>query len=125
MQYVDIGVHLRLTPTIGVDGSVVADLHPEYSELVGFTSGGYPIVANRKIDSTLRVQTDETIVLGGLMRETSSETVSRVPGLSSIPILGKLFQNKQTAHERDEIVFLITPHVIFPNAGSGAGGRSP
>jgi type IV pilus assembly protein PilQ len=114
VQYVDIGVHLRLTPTIGTDGSVIAELHPEYSELVGFTSTGYPIVANRKIDSTLRVSDNETIVLGGLMRDTSNETISRVPGLSSIPIIGKIFQNKQTAHERDEIVFLITPHVIYP-----------
>lgn len=124
VQYVDIGVHLRLTPTIGTDGSVVADLHPEYSELVGFTSAGYPIVANRKIDATLRVDNDQTIVLGGLMRETSSETISRVPGLSSIPILGKLFENKQTAHERDEIVFLITPHVIFPKV-TGTADRAP
>jgi type II secretory pathway component GspD/PulD (secretin) len=114
VQYVDIGVHLRLTPTIGTDGSVTAELHPEYSELVGFTPGGYPIVANRKIDSTLRVQDNETIVLGGLMRDTSSETVSKIPGLSDIPIIGKIFQNKSTAHERDEIVFLITPHVIYP-----------
>jgi type IV pilus assembly protein PilQ len=120
VQYVDIGVHLRLTPTIGTDGSVTAELHPEYSELVGFTSTGYPIVANRKIDSTLRVHDNETIVLGGLLRETSSETISKVPGLSAIPLIGGLFKNKQTAHERDEIVFLITPHVIYPNNGSPA-----
>jgi type II secretory pathway component GspD/PulD (secretin) len=118
VQYVDIGVHLRLTPTIGTDGSVTAELHPEYSELVGFTSTGYPIVANRKIDSTLRVQDDQTIVLGGLMRDTTSETVSKIPGLADIPILGRLFQNKQTAHERDEIVFLITPHVLYPGSAS-------
>lgn len=125
VQYVDIGVHLRVTPTIGSDGSIVADLHPEYSELVGFTSSGYPIVANRKIDSTLRVQDGSTIVLGGLMRETTSETISKVPGLSDIPILGSFFKNKQTSHERDEIVFLITPHVIYPSASSGAGNRPP
>ncbi len=121
VQYVDIGVHLRLTPTIGADGSVTAELHPEYSELIGYTSTGYPIVANRKIDSTLRVTDNQTIVLGGLMRDTTSETISKLPWLSSIPILGKFFQNKQTAHERDEIVFLITPHVIYP--GSQAPAR--
>jgi type II secretory pathway component GspD/PulD (secretin) len=118
VQYVDIGVHLRVTPTIGTDGTVTAELHPEYSELIGYTSTGYPIVANRKIDSTLRVRDDETIVLGGLMRDTTSETISKLPWLSSIPILGKFFQNKQTSHERDEIVFLITPHVIYPAAPS-------
>ena len=116
VQYVDIGVHLRLTPTIGTDGSVTAELHPEYSELVGFTSTGYPIVANRKIDSTLRVADNQTIVLGGLMRDTSNETLEKVPWVGDIPILGKLFRNKQTSHERDEIVFLITPHVIYPGA---------
>jgi type II secretory pathway component GspD/PulD (secretin) len=64
----------------------------------------------------LRVTDNETIVLGGLMRDTTSETISKLPWLSEIPILGKFFQNKQTAHERDEIVFLITPHVIYPSA---------
>ncbi|HVA34044.1 MAG TPA: secretin N-terminal domain-containing protein [Candidatus Baltobacteraceae bacterium] len=120
VQYVDIGVHLRLTPTIGTDGSVTAELHPEYSELIGFTSTGYPIVANRKIDSTLRVADNQTIVLGGLMRETSNETLEKVPGLADIPIIGKLFQNRSSNHERDEIVFLITPHVIYPGGSSRA-----
>jgi type II secretory pathway component GspD/PulD (secretin) len=117
VQFVDIGVKLRLTPTIGDDGVVTAELHPEYSEIEGITSTGYPIITNRKVDATLRVNDAQTIVLGGLMMDTSSETISKVPGLAEIPILGKIFQNKQTAHERDEIVFLITPHVIYPAGG--------
>lgn len=115
VQFVDIGVKLRLTPTIGPDGVVTAELHPEYSELLGVTLGGYPIIANRKIDSTLRVNDGQTIVLGGLMRDVDTQTISRVPGLADIPILGGFFKNKQAHHERDEIVFLITPHVIFPD----------
>lgn len=114
VQFVDIGVKLRLTPTIGEDGVVTAELHPEYSELLGITNTGYPIVANRKIDSTLRVNDSQTIVLGGLMRDVDDQTVSRIPWLSQVPVLGKFFENKQTHHERDEIVFLITPHVIKP-----------
>ncbi|MHB8461266.1 MAG: secretin N-terminal domain-containing protein [Vulcanimicrobiaceae bacterium] len=116
VQYVDIGVKLRVTPMIGSDGSVTAELHPEYSELVGVTQAGFPIVANRKIDATLRVRDGETIVLGGLMRDVSSETISRVPWVSDIPILGQVFKNRQMHHERDEVVFLITPHVIAANA---------
>ncbi|MDE2482411.1 MAG: type II secretion system protein GspD [bacterium] len=118
VQFVDIGVKLRLTPTIGSDGIVTAELHPEYSELLGLTSSGYPIIANRKIDSVLRVRDAETIVLGGLMRDVTSETISRVPGLSQIPVLGAFFKNKQTHHERDEIVFFITPHVIRPTSSN-------
>lgn len=114
VQFVDIGVKLRLTPTIGQDGSVTAELHPEYSEVEGFAASGLPIIANRKIDSTLRVNDGQTIVLGGLLREVTSETVTRIPGLSSIPILGAFFTDKQRTHQRSEIVFLITPHVIYP-----------
>jgi general secretion pathway protein D len=115
VQFVDIGVKLRLTPTIAPDGVVTAELHPEYSELEGMTTSGYPIIANRKIDSTLRVADGQTIVLGGLMRDVDTETISKVPGLGDIPVLGAFFKNKQAHHERDEIVFLITPHVIFPD----------
>jgi type II secretory pathway component GspD/PulD (secretin) len=111
VQFVDIGVKLRLTPTIGPDGSVTAEMHPEYSAIQGFV-GGYPVLANRKVDSTLRVRDNETIVLGGLLREADSETITKIPGLSDVPILGKFFQNKARTRERDEIVFLITPHVI-------------
>jgi type II secretory pathway component GspD/PulD (secretin) len=131
IQFVDVGVKLRLTPTIGPDGVVTADLHPEYSEIVGFALGGFPIIANRRIDSTLRVKDNETIVLGGLMRDVNTQVITRVPGLSDIPVLGKFFQNKSSHRERDEIVFMITPHVIYPDTntdqsrpGIGKGSKS-
>jgi type II secretory pathway component GspD/PulD (secretin) len=111
VQFVEIGVKLRLTPTIGADGSVTAEMHPEYSAIQDF-QGGYPVIANRKVDSTLRVRDNETIVLGGLLRDIDAETVTKMPGLSNIPVFGKVFQNRQRTRQRDEIVFLITPHVI-------------
>lgn len=114
VQFVDIGVKLRLTPTIGPDGSVTAEMHPEYSAIQGFV-GGYPVIANRKVDSTLRVKDDQTIVLGGLLRDIDSETITKIPFLANIPVFGKIFQNRERTHVRDEVVFLITPHVIFPN----------
>lgn len=111
VQFVDVGVKLRLTPTIGADGSIIAEMHPEYSAIQTFV-GGYPVIANRKIDSTLRVRDGETIVLGGLLRDIDSETITRVPWLADIPVLGKVFQNRESSRERDEIVFLITPHIL-------------
>ena len=114
VQYIDIGVKLKIRATIGRGGSVIAEIHPQYSEILGFTAQNFPIIANRRLDSTLRVRNGETIVLGGLLRDVSSETVKRIPFLSQIPILGSFFANKATNHERDEIVFLITPHVIAP-----------
>jgi type II secretory pathway component GspD/PulD (secretin) len=108
---VDIGVKLRLTPTIGDDGSITAELHPEYSQIMGFNNA-FPIVANRKVDSTLRVKDGETIVLGGLFSEVDSDTVTKLPFLGDIPVLGAVFRNRQRSHTRDEVVFYITPHIL-------------
>ncbi|HTD36018.1 MAG TPA: secretin N-terminal domain-containing protein [Candidatus Limnocylindrales bacterium] len=111
VQTIDVGVRLRLTPTIGADGTITADLHPEYSQIIGFNSS-FPIVANRKVDATLRVRDGETIVLGGLFQDVDSETVTKFPVLGDLPVLGGFFRNRQTTHNKDEVVFFITPHVL-------------
>jgi type II secretory pathway component GspD/PulD (secretin) len=111
VETIDVGVQLRVTPTIGDDGVITAELHPSYSQIIGFNSN-FPIIANRKVDSTLRVRDGETIVLGGLFEDTTSETISKVPWLGDIPILGAFFRNKQSSQQRDEVVFFITPHIL-------------
>lgn len=115
VQFVDVGVKLRLTPTIGSDGSVTAEMHPEYSAIQSFV-GGYPVLANRRVDSTLRVMDNQTIILGGLLRDIDSDTVTKLPYLGDVPVFGPLFRNRSHTHERDEVVFLITPHVLTGNA---------
>lgn len=112
VQFVDIGVKLRVTPTIGSDGSITAELHPEFSALAGTNAQGFPIITNRKIDATLRVNRDETIVLGGLLSDDETLTTTKIPFLGDIPILGEVFRNRQRSHRKDDVVFLITPHVI-------------
>jgi len=119
VQTIDVGVRLRLTPTIGADGTITAELHPEYSQIIGFNSS-FPIVANRKVDATLRVRDGETIVLGGLFQDVDSETVTKFPVLGDLPVLGAFFRNRQTSHNKDEVVFFITPHVL----GDGSGAAS-
>jgi type II secretory pathway component GspD/PulD (secretin) len=116
VQTIDVGVRLRLTPTIGADGTITAELHPEYSQIIGFNSS-FPIVANRKVDATLRVRDGETIVLGGLFQDVDSETVTKFPLLGDLPVLGTFFRNRQTSHNKDEVVFFITPHVIPSDGG--------
>ena len=111
VQTIDVGVRLRLTPTIGADGTITAELHPEYSQIIGFNNS-FPIVANRKVDATLRVRDGETIVLGGLFQDVDSETVTKFPVLGDLPVLGGFFRNRQTTHNKDEVVFFITPHVL-------------
>ncbi len=124
VQTIDVGVRLRLTPTIGADGSITADLHPEYSQIIGFNSS-FPIVANRKLDATLRVRDGETIVLGGLFQDVDSDTVTKLPVLGDLPVLGGFFRNRQRTHNRDEVVFFITPHVLTADGHEPAGSTEP
>lgn len=111
VQNVDVGVKLRLTPTIGPDGTITAEMHPEYSQITGFNAA-FPIVANRRVDSTLRVRDGETIVLGGLFSDVDSDTITKLPFLGDVPVFGSFFRNRQRSHTKDEVVFLITPHVL-------------
>jgi type II secretory pathway component GspD/PulD (secretin) len=116
VQFVDIGVKLRLTPTIGDDGTITAELHPEYSQITGFQQG-FPIIGSRKVNATLRVRDGETIVLAGLLSDFTTDTVQKIPGLGDIPVFGGFFRNRSAQHQRDEIVFLITPHIIAAPKG--------
>lgn len=111
VQIIDVGVRLRVTPTIGDDGTIVAELHPEFSQIAGFNAS-FPIIANRKIDATLRVHDGETIVLGGLFEDIDSETVTKFPLLGDLPLLGPVFRSRQRSHTKDEVLFFITPHVL-------------
>jgi type II secretory pathway component GspD/PulD (secretin) len=121
---VNVGVQLRVTPTISDDGIITAEIHPEYSEIIGFNAS-FPIIANRKVDATLRVRDGETIVLGGLFEDTSSETVAKLPFLGNVPILGAFFRNKATSRQRDEVVFFITPHLLPPDRETGKPESTP
>jgi type II secretory pathway component GspD/PulD (secretin) len=114
VQTIDVGVRLRFTPTIGADGSITAELHPEFSQIIGFNNN-FPIIANRKVDATLRVHDGETIVLGGLFQDIDSETVTKLPLLGDLPVLGGVFRNRQRNHTKDEVVFFITPRILSPD----------
>ena len=112
VQFVQIGVLIAVQPTVGADGSITSDLTTTYSEITGQTPiVQYPIIGTRTATSRVRVQTGDSIVLGGLYSDVSSETVARIPWLSQIPILGEFFKNKAAQRQKDEIVFVLTPHV--------------
>jgi type II secretory pathway component GspD/PulD (secretin) len=115
VQFVQIGVQLSIQPTIGVDGTISVDLTTTYSELDG-TVSGYPIVGQRTVQTNLSVRDGEPIVIAGLFQDITSDTVSKVPLLGNIPILGEVFKNRTKSSQRDEIVFALYPHLGVPSA---------
>jgi type IV pilus assembly protein PilQ len=111
VQFVNVGVNLHVTPTIGADGSITTELETDYSQFLAFV-GTFPVIGTRKAESTLRVHDGETIIIAGLFSDVDSSTLTKVPFLADIPIVGEIFKNRQTSRTKDEVVFLITPHLV-------------
>lgn len=113
---VQVGIQLHTISTITSDGYITMALHPEVSvitKMIPSTGGGsLPQVANRFVDSTIRVKDGETIVLGGLIKEDELNSMSGIPLLRDLPIIGQFFGSKTKSKTHSEIMIFITPRVI-------------
>ncbi|MGV8119723.1 MAG: secretin N-terminal domain-containing protein [Candidatus Xenobiia bacterium LiM19] len=110
--YVDIGTKLNITATVLPDGNVSLNVKPDISNLLDLINNQYPHTANRTANVYMRVKDGETMVLGGLLRETENITKNKIPLLGDIPILGQLFRNEYRQKNKNEVVIMITPHIL-------------
>ena len=109
----DTGTILRVTPHINATGLVTLEVDLEKSNVTAPPEGSSDIGINKRTTSTtMVVQDGETILVGGLIDETITDTISKVPILGDIPYLGVLFRNTTETIKRIELILLITPHVI-------------
>ncbi|MFT5501997.1 MAG: general secretion pathway protein D [Woeseiaceae bacterium] len=115
VQFRDTGTLLTVTPRINAGGQVILEISQEVSlpgtePAVG--GGGNVSIAQRTINSSVIVQSGQTVVLGGLILENTNEGVSGIPGLMSIPWLGKLFSTTSQDVFRTELIVTVSPRVI-------------
>jgi general secretion pathway protein D len=113
--FVDIGVNVDITPTVHGDKEVTLKVMLEISSQTGTVSIGgidQPIIGQRKVEHEIRIREGEVSLLGGLMEEQDTKTVGGVPGLSNIPLLGKLFTSNSTEKDRNEILIALIPHIV-------------
>jgi general secretion pathway protein D len=114
-QYVDVGVNVDVTPHIHLSGDVSIKVAIEVSSVTGHVTIGsieQPIISQRKIEHDVRLKEGEVNILGGLFDHTESSSVSGWPGLAKVPLLGRLFSGENTEKQEDEILILLTPHVV-------------
>ncbi|MBN4076865.1 type IV pilus secretin PilQ [Mariprofundus ferrooxydans] len=104
---------LKVTPQITADNRIIMQLEVNKdTPIANPTPGGDPTIDKKRVITKLLVKNGETVVLGGIYTQTTSDTVTGVPGLSSIPFLGNLFKRKQKISNRSELLIFITPTVI-------------
>lgn len=110
--YLDTGVILQVKPRVNPGGLVYMDVSQEVSKPGATSSNGNREINTRTLDTSIAVQSGQTILLGGLISEDNQITEEGVPGLSRIPILGKLFGSTINSKQRTELIVLITPQVV-------------
>jgi general secretion pathway protein D len=114
-QYNDVGVNVELTPRVHDNGEVSMHIDMDISGVNGTVDLGgiaQPIIQQRKIAGDIRLREGEVSLLGGLMKMQDTKTVTGIPGLSSIPLLRRLFTGESIDRSQNELMIALVPHVI-------------
>jgi len=114
IQFKDTGVLLEVTPRVNAGGMVVLDITQEVNDVSDTKTSliDSPTITQRKIDTSVAVQSGETLVLGGLIKENKENSDEGVPGARHIPVFGWLFSSDRKFKKRTELVVLITPTAV-------------
>lgn len=120
VSYLDVGLKLEVEPQVYLDDEVGIKVQLEVNSNLGSVTVGNSTtgvttayqVGTRTAQTNLRLRDGETQVLAGLINDNDSQSWNKVPGLSDLPVLGRLFSNDNSSHEKTEIVLLITPHIL-------------
>jgi general secretion pathway protein D len=114
-QYLDVGVNIDITPYVHADNSVTLKMSLEISSVTGVQNiGGFnqPTIGQRRVEHEARLADGEVNLIGGILEDTDTDSISGYPWLMKIPILKYLFGQNTKERAQSEIVFAITPHII-------------
>lgn len=112
IEYLESGINLKVTPRISDDDYITILVQPEVSTFVWRADTEYPQIRTREAETNVRVKDGQPIVLGGLIQEQENETISRIPFISQLPVLGKLFQWKETKRLQTEMTIFLIPKIV-------------
>jgi general secretion pathway protein D len=111
-EYKNVGVNIDITPRVHHDGEVSLALKLDISSVGPPGFQGIPTFNSRTLTSVIRLKDGETNMLAGLISDTERTSLSGLPGLASVPLLGRLFSRNRTERIETDIVMTLTPHVV-------------
>jgi general secretion pathway protein D len=113
--YIDVGVNMEMQPTIHYNGDVTLKVKVEISAKTGETTiSGVtePIISQQTVDEVIRLKEGESNLIGGLLQDQNNRDVSGTPGLGEMPLMKYFFSTQKHTVDHQEIVFLVTPHLV-------------
>lgn len=111
-NFEDLGLILKVTPAVHSTGEVSLDVEAEFKSLGSANFNGIPTISTRKLQSKIRLSTEDWAVVGGLINRNEANTISGIAGLSSLPVVGRLFRDTTVSSDISEALILIKPTVI-------------
>lgn len=118
IQFLDVGVKMGVTPELTQDGFIILHVYPKVSTFIereyvleGLTFKD-PQPSEKSADTTARLRAGETLVIGGLIKSSDIETITKIPLLGDIPIIGELFTLRNKTHEETELIIFLTPSLV-------------
>jgi len=119
IDYKPYGVSLDFTPTVLADNRISLKVRPEVSELdfsnaITISGTKVPALTVRRLDTTVELSSGQSFAIGGLLQSNTSDVLGMLPGLGQLPILGKLFSNKNYQNNKTELVVIVTPYLVQP-----------
>jgi pilus assembly protein CpaC len=119
IEFKPYGVKVEFTPTVNADGTILLKVAPEvstldYTNAVTISGFTVPALSTRRAETEVEIRSGQSFALSGLLDHRTTETLSQVPGISKLPILGKLFISKSYSHSVVELVVMVTATVVDP-----------
>jgi general secretion pathway protein D len=112
VSYEDLGLNMKVTPTIHGDGSVSLHLEMQVRSLTGESSNNVPVISNKEYDGSINLADGEPAVIAGQISQTDTLSMSGIPGFGAVPLLNQALVNNTKESDADELMIVITPHVL-------------
>ena len=119
-SYEDLGVNLKAKPTVNGDSAVSLRLEMQLRTLAGQSLNGVPVIANREFQGSMTLRDGEPAVVAGAITRSEQRSMTGIPGLGTIPGLNQVMTSNSKQEQEDELLIVITPHVISQSAHSTA-----
>ena len=122
LQTFQTGVALDITPVINAEDFITVMLHPVVNSLSG-TTNGVPQISTRDTETTVAMKADQTLVIGGLIEDSTTKNETKIPLLGDLPLVGKVFRDTTINKQRNELIITVTPHIVAPGQSAALPSR--
>ncbi|MEV4935421.1 type II and III secretion system protein family protein [Sphingobium sp. LSP13-1-1.1] len=114
IEFKQYGVQLAFTPTVLADGRISLRVRPTVSSLDFSINASVPALKSRTAETTVELGSGQAFMIAGLLNNDTANSISKVPGLGNLPILGSLFKSRNFQRHETELVIVVTPYLVKP-----------